>query len=125
VNLCSCHCVLLLSFQGLIRVMRHDDETPPPFDLDALLRPRPYKVRVYMLHGDGLQPQDLNGKSDPYIKVGEPLGRVVSGLTAERQIARRGLKCLHVVSASVGQAQGVRSQACTEANKRSAVLSLF
>ena len=58
--------------------MRHDDQTPPPFDLDKLLNPQPYKVRVYMLTGHGLQPKDLNGKSDPYIKVRAPTHAVRS-----------------------------------------------
>lgn len=67
--------------QGLIRIMKKSDESPPPFDLDSLMRPQPYKVRVYVLEGKGLQPKDLNGKSDPYIKV-----RAVAVRTSSRRL---------------------------------------
>lgn len=61
--------------------MKKSDESPPPFDLDSLMRPQPYKVRVYVLEGKGLQPKDLNGKSDPYIKV-----RAVAVRTSSRRL---------------------------------------
>lgn len=64
------HAPPLSVLQGLIRIMKKSDRTPPPFDLKKLMAPQPYKVRVYMLEGNGLQPKDSNGKSDPYIKVG-------------------------------------------------------
>lgn len=56
--------------QGLIRVLENKD-APPPFNLEELLAPKPYEVRVYALDGFSMQPMDDNGKSDPFLKVRE------------------------------------------------------
>ncbi|KAJ0394355.1 hypothetical protein P43SY_006836 [Pythium insidiosum] len=60
-------------FKGLVRIMEREDEKPL-LDVDRLLKPLPYEVRVYVLDGAGFAPMDpgLNGrpgKSDPYLKL--------------------------------------------------------
>lgn len=60
-------------FKGLVRVLLKEDE-PPLFDLDQLLKPQGYKIRLYVLRGTNLTPMDVGfggrpGKSDPYLKV--------------------------------------------------------
>jgi hypothetical protein len=60
-------------FKGLVRVMLNADE-PPLFDLDQLLKPQGYKIRLYVLRGTNLTPMDVGfggrpGKSDPYLMV--------------------------------------------------------
>ena len=46
-----------------------------PYDFNSLLgKPRPYKVRLYVLRGKGLAAMDVGwggrpGKSDPYLKA--------------------------------------------------------
>ncbi|ETV80250.1 hypothetical protein H257_06591 [Aphanomyces astaci] len=58
-------------FKGLVRVMLDKDEEPL-INLEKLLTPMPYQVRVYILNGENFMPMDpgLNGapgKSDPYL----------------------------------------------------------
>ncbi|KAF0685790.1 Aste57867_22398 [Aphanomyces stellatus] len=58
-------------FKGLVRVMASPDEKPL-VDLEKLLNPLPFQVRIYVLNGDNFVPMDpgLNGapgKSDPYL----------------------------------------------------------
>ncbi|OQS02130.1 hypothetical protein THRCLA_05475 [Thraustotheca clavata] len=58
-------------FKGLIRVMRREDD-PPLINLDKLLNPQPYTVRIYVLNGEAFAPMDPGvdghpGKSDPYL----------------------------------------------------------
>ncbi|CAK4072437.1 unnamed protein product [Aphanomyces euteiches] len=58
-------------FKGLIRVMLKENE-PPLVNLEKLLNPQPYTVRIYILNGEGFQPMDPGfdgrpGKSDPYM----------------------------------------------------------
>ena len=55
-------------FKGLVRLMRNKDE-PCPLDLDSLLKPKPYVVRLYVLNAFGVQPMDSSGTSDCYLKV--------------------------------------------------------
>lgn len=60
-------------FKGLIRVMMAKDE-PPLIDLESLLKPQGYKVRLYALKANNLTAMDIGiggrpGKSDPYLKV--------------------------------------------------------
>jgi len=60
-------------FKGLVRIMADKDEKPL-FDLDALLKPKLYEVRLYVTRGLSFTPMDLGfngrpGKSDPYLKV--------------------------------------------------------
>ena len=55
-------------FKGLIRVV-FEENPKPLFDLQRLLRPQNYVVRVYVLRGLRLQSLDDGGKSDPYLKV--------------------------------------------------------
>lgn len=60
-------------FKGLIRVIEREDEKPL-IDLDTLLKPLPYEVRVYVLDGAGFAPMDMGlngrpGKSDPYLRL--------------------------------------------------------
>ncbi|CAE7652847.1 Dysf, partial [Symbiodinium microadriaticum] len=60
-------------FKGLVRVMLSEDEAPL-FDLDQLLKPQGYKIRLYVLRGTNLTPMDVGfggrpGKSDPYLTV--------------------------------------------------------
>eukprot|EP00602_Paraphysomonas_sp_CaronLab_P003319 CAMPEP_0185019240 /NCGR_PEP_ID=MMETSP1103-20130426/1865_1 /TAXON_ID=36769 /ORGANISM="Paraphysomonas bandaiensis, Strain Caron Lab Isolate" /LENGTH=1852 /DNA_ID=CAMNT_0027549443 /DNA_START=18 /DNA_END=5573 /DNA_ORIENTATION=+ len=60
-------------FKGLIRVMLNEDE-PPLLNLEQLLKPQGYKIRLYVLRGTNLTPMDIGfggrpGKSDPYLKV--------------------------------------------------------
>ncbi|OQR80945.1 myoferlin-like protein [Achlya hypogyna] len=55
-------------FKGLIRVLNSRSD-PPLFDLEALLNPQPYVIRVYVLDAFALQPKDPNGKSDPYLRL--------------------------------------------------------
>lgn len=60
-------------FKGLVRVV--DSETAPPLlDMDTLLKPKPYVVRVYVLKGHSFMGMDDNGLSDPYLKL--KLGKV-------------------------------------------------
>ena len=63
-------------FKGLVRVM--EDENEPDFLpkelMDQLLKPKNYKVRLYVLRGLKLAQMDVDifGKpadSDPYLKV--------------------------------------------------------
>ncbi|KDO20674.1 hypothetical protein SPRG_13426 [Saprolegnia parasitica CBS 223.65] len=55
-------------FKGLIRILNSRSDAPL-FDLEALLNPQPYVVRVYVLDAFALQPKDPNGKSDPYLRL--------------------------------------------------------
>ena len=62
--------------KGLIRIIEHKDEPSliPKELLDALFKPKGYKIRVYILKGIGLAPldKDMFGKpqpSDPYVLV--------------------------------------------------------
>ncbi|CAK4152774.1 unnamed protein product [Aphanomyces euteiches] len=55
-------------FKGLIRVINSRDE-PPLFDLQELLNPQPYVIRLYVLDAFSLQAKDQNGKSDPYLRL--------------------------------------------------------
>ena len=62
--------------KGLIRVMESEDDEPmfPEEILNMLLKPKPYKIRLYMLRATNLTGMDLDmfgniAKSDPYIKV--------------------------------------------------------
>lgn len=62
-------------FKGLIRVTE-DISTPmlPKEFMDMLLKPRPYKIRLYVLRAIGLAKKDMNldgtpAPSDPYLKV--------------------------------------------------------
>lgn len=55
-------------FKGMIRLVKGRD-TPAPFDIDKLLKPQQYHVRVYALNGRNIQAHDLSGTSDPYLKV--------------------------------------------------------
>jgi hypothetical protein len=66
-------------FKGLIRVMLSPDE-PPLIDLNSLLKPSGYKVRLYLLKATGLTAMDIGiagrpGKSDPYVRI--TLGKYV------------------------------------------------
>jgi hypothetical protein len=62
-------------FKGLIRVLDHEPtKEEAPFDLQALLKPQSYKVRLYVLRAMALTPMDPGwmgrpGKSDPYLRV--------------------------------------------------------
>jgi uncharacterized membrane protein len=62
-------------FKGLIRVFDHEPtKEEAPFDLQLLLKPQSYKVRLYILRGMKLAPMDPGwggrpGKSDPYLHV--------------------------------------------------------
>ena len=61
-------------FKGLIRVTMGHAVPEPLFDLNTLLRPQGYKVRVYVLRAMQLAAMDMDlfgrpGKSDPYLKV--------------------------------------------------------
>ncbi|CAK4632712.1 unnamed protein product [Aphanomyces euteiches] len=58
-------------FKGLVRVMLREDENPL-VDLEKLLTPMPFQVRVYILNGENFTPMDPGldgqpGKSDPYL----------------------------------------------------------
>eukprot|EP01029_Cantina_marsupialis_P007661 TRINITY_DN1863_c0_g1_i1.p1 TRINITY_DN1863_c0_g1~~TRINITY_DN1863_c0_g1_i1.p1 ORF type:complete len:1949 (+),score=644.05 TRINITY_DN1863_c0_g1_i1:310-5847(+) len=52
----------------IIRVVTDANE-PFPVDLDKLLKPKDYKIRLYCLRGVSLQPMDDDGTSDVYLKV--------------------------------------------------------
>jgi hypothetical protein len=62
-------------FKGLIRILDHEpSKDEAPFDMQALLKPQGYKVRLYVLQGTKFTPMDPGwngrpGKSDPYLKV--------------------------------------------------------
>lgn len=57
-------------FKGYVRVLRKDQsEGRPPFDLQRLMSPQQYVVRVYVLRGFNMMPKDDNGLSDPYIRI--------------------------------------------------------
>jgi hypothetical protein len=63
-------------FKGLIRIMENESD-PPMFNeqlMDQLLKPKPYKVRLYLIEADKLADMDMDitGKpaaSDPYVKI--------------------------------------------------------
>ena len=115
--------------QGLVRIMKKSDETPPPFDLDSLMRPQPYKVRVYVLEGKGLQPKDLNGKSDPYIKVWKRAPAApafVCACSGVTLVLRANLFCCrYTQTAQARQEDAVRPQARAGAYQRPRVLPLL
>ena len=62
-------------FKGLIRVLEQEPKKEDaPFELESLLKPQSYKIRLYTLRGIGFTPMDPGwngrpGKSDPYLKV--------------------------------------------------------
>jgi hypothetical protein len=62
-------------FKGLIRVFDHEPtKEEAPFDLQLLLKPQSYKVRLYILRAMKLAAMDAGwggrpGKSDPYLHV--------------------------------------------------------
>ncbi|OQS01372.1 hypothetical protein ACHHYP_01203 [Achlya hypogyna] len=58
-------------FKGLVRVIL-DEKEPPLINMEKLLNPLPYQVRVYVLNGTNFAPMDPSldgtpGKSDPYL----------------------------------------------------------
>ncbi|EQC29478.1 hypothetical protein SDRG_12726 [Saprolegnia diclina VS20] len=58
-------------FKGLVRVILDENE-PPLINMEKLLNPLPYQVRVYVLNGSNFAPMDPSldgtpGKSDPYL----------------------------------------------------------
>ncbi|KAJ8599899.1 hypothetical protein CTAYLR_002819 [Chrysophaeum taylorii] len=60
-------------FKGIVRVLEKDSDVEQ-FDLPELLKPRGYKIRLYVIRGIGLTPMDPGfmgrpGKSDPYLRV--------------------------------------------------------
>ncbi|KAF1325644.1 Inositol polyphosphate 5-phosphatase, partial [Globisporangium splendens] len=60
-------------FKGLIRIFEREDERPL-LDMERLMKPLPYEIRVYVLDGVGFAPMDLGlngrpGKSDPYLRM--------------------------------------------------------
>ena len=64
-------------FKGIIRVKLTDSPADVCFDdnlLKQLLKPKGYKIRLYVLEAKGLTPMDVDmygkpSKSDPYLKV--------------------------------------------------------
>ena len=58
-------------FKGLIRLMREQEDSGdnPHVDLKAILAPRAYSVRVYIMDCFNVQPMDSNGTSDPYLTL--------------------------------------------------------
>lgn len=64
-------------FKGLVRVTEEHPSGSsmlPKEIMDMLLRPRPYKIRLYVLRATGLAKKDFNldgspAPSDPYVKV--------------------------------------------------------
>lgn len=54
--------------KGIFTVSPPSVDTTPTF-LDKLLKPQSCVVRVYVLRARGLQPMDVNNRSDPYCKL--------------------------------------------------------
>ena len=64
----ACQLPLWLALQGVIRVIKSQNEAPL-IDLSALLTPVTYLVRVYCLNVVGLQPLNGDGSCNPYLKI--------------------------------------------------------
>jgi hypothetical protein len=85
-------------FKGLIRVTE-DTATPllPKEVMDMLIKPRPYKIRLYVLRAIGLAKKDFNldgspAPSDPYLKVKLNAGSSSSEWTSRKEAQRRTTK---------------------------------
>eukprot|EP01138_Halocafeteria_seosinensis_P001972 gb/GECG01002020.1/.p1 GENE.gb/GECG01002020.1/~~gb/GECG01002020.1/.p1 ORF type:complete len:1966 (+),score=293.18 gb/GECG01002020.1/:1-5898(+) len=54
--------------KGVVRLIKTADDKCP-LDLRTLLSPRPFVIRVYVMEGKNLSPQDSHGKADPYVHL--------------------------------------------------------
>merc|ERR1740130_401008 len=56
-------------FKGYVRVVKEEDPSMVPLDLQDVLKEQKVCVRLYLLKGYNLPPMDLNGSCDSYPKI--------------------------------------------------------